>query len=366
MGDWFASHKKMGALVIVLLIAGIGAGGFFAFQEFQRRQSGAYALEQLQGALNPPDTDALAHLVDFKSLGQDMARAAREAFPFMHEGNDQERSISHGIQKALLKKFMEKPKSGSQFPEDQSESAQLQKPLQMLPDDLAAQLMTNARVRDTGPGSAVIEARVENKQLKRSFDLQFGLQRTGDGWVVRHLLNAPALAQELRAAMLERHASLRNVYLEKNAATTKKMDAAIPLQKCEADAGVLSDGKTFVMVVHAVAKNISNVQINNFNLDASLYNPNGQALWRRFLNAAQPVPPGAVFDHRWSYELDAHDPLARKLLQGPLQCRASWQTLSLGNGQVWHIAEVPNPDQPCDKPGHDHPAGFCMLPSFQR
>lgn len=367
LGDWFSAHKKLGVIVIVLLVAAIGAGGFFGIQEYQRRQSSAYALEQLQKALTPPDPNALAHLVDFYSLGRDMARGAREAFPFLHEGDDQERSISNGIQKALLKKFMEKEKSGSQFPEDESEAAQLQKPLEILPPNLVTQLITGARVRDSGPGSAVIDARVENKQLKRSFDLQLGMERTEDGWKVRHLLNASALARELRAAMLERHAGLRNVFLAKNAETTKKMNTAIPVQTCTADAGVLSDGRTFIMIVHAVAKNNSNLQINNFNLDTSIYGKGGQVLWRRFLNAAKPVPPGAVFDHRWSFELDATDPLARKLLHaGPLQCRPHWQTLSLSNGQVWHIAEVPNPDQPCDKPGHDHPAGFCMLPSFQK
>ena len=362
-----AAHKLLAALAAMVLACALGAGGWYGWQQYQYRQGSAFALEKLKQALAPPAPSALAHLVDFNSLGKDLSRAASESFPFFLAGQDQERAISHALQAGLLKRLLEPESKGPMFPEDASEEARLQKPLELLPPDFLSQLLATLSVRETGPGNALVSAKIEHPQLARPFTLVMDMRKTPQGWQIKQLINARELAQQLREDMLERHAALRKVFEAKNAATGKAMDSALPLQSCTANAGTLSDGKTTILIIHALARNRGDVQINNFNLDATITGRSGRPLLRRYLNAAKPVAPGEDFNHRWSMELESGSPLARALLaDGPLHCQAAWQTLSLNNGRVLHIVETPNPDRACATPGHDHPEGFCLAPIFQR
>ena len=144
------------------------------------------------------------------------------------------------------------------------------------------------------------------------------------------------------------------------------MDGILPLLSCTASAGLLSDGKTLVLVAHVLARNTGDVSVNNLDLDATFSGPDGTKLLRRFLNAARPVAPGEDFDQRWSIELDGQSPQGRSLLAaGPLTCTASWRTLGLSNAEVLHIVDVPDILKACNKPGHHHFLGFCLSPIFQ-
>ncbi len=102
-----AAHKLLATLVIMILVAGLCAGGWYGWQQYQYRQSSAYAMEKLKQSLNPPDPARLAHLVDFNSLGRDMGRAGSEIFRCFLAGEDQVRGINHALHAGLLRKFME-------------------------------------------------------------------------------------------------------------------------------------------------------------------------------------------------------------------------------------------------------------------
>ncbi|MBD5553305.1 MAG: translation initiation factor IF-2 [Desulfovibrio sp.] len=366
LGAKIKAHKLISAIAALALATAIGAGCWFGWQQYQYRQTSAFALEKLKQALSPPDAAAIAKLTDFTSLGADLAKAAATSFPFFLQGPDQERNLSHTIQTALLKRFLE-PEKGSMFPDDETPEAKLQKPLSLFPPDFIAQAVAGLAVRESGPGTALVTTSIKHPQLERTFTLAMEMRKTAAGWKLTHVANANELAAQLREAMLNRHIALRNVFLDKNAQLAKTMNQLLPVQSCTADAGALSDGKTTVLIVHALARNRGDVQINNFNLDATIVGHSGRVLAHRFLNAAKPVAPGEDFNHRWSMELETASPLGQALLRdGPLQCRASWQTLSLNNGRVLHIAEVPNPDRACAIEGHNHPDGFCLSPVFQR
>lgn len=367
LGEKILKHRIVSIIALCILLAALGAGGWYGWQQYQYRQSSAFALEKIRQALVPANPHGLSELVDFRTIGQEMAAATAKSFPFLLSGPEQERDINHRLQAALLKKFMDKDSKGSMFKEDESPQVKLARPLEILPSDFASQLADTLTLKNTRPGEAVLSAKVENKQLERTFNLMFDMQKTASGWKVRNLLNARELAGELREAMLARHAALRHVYEDKNSATSKLMNQLLPLQSCTADAGLLSDKKTFVLIVHAIARNKGDKRINNFNLDTVISGRSGTPLLHRYLNAAKPVAPGEDFNHRWSIELDGKSPVAQALLRdGPLQCNANWQTMVLNSGQMLQVAEVPHPDIPCDKSGHNHPAGFCELPVFLR
>lgn len=359
------TNRKITFVVAILLIAGLGAGGWFGWKEYQRRQSAEYAFEAVKKSLAPPNPAELARLVDFNSISQELAEAIAHSFPFFKAGPDQERNIRNMLQTVLLKRFLSRDdKKPAPLPE--SEEEQLLRQVEILPPDFVQQLTDNLSLLESGSEAALIGTKVENPLLKKTFPLIFSMRKNSGGWKISHLANAPELSNQMRAALLERHAKLRAVYENKNRKTSQRMDQLLPILSCSADAGLLSDRKTLLLVVQVIARNRGTIQINNFNVDTSIGGRGGRQILQRFLNVAKPIAPGEDFNHRWNFELDASSPEARQLLSaGPLQCRASWQTLGLNNSEVLHILEVPNPDRQCSIAGHDHPDGFCMTPVFQ-
>lgn len=365
--SWLAVHKKIAVVLLILLLAGLGAGGYFGWEQYKYRQTSQFAFERLKAALMPPDPRQMASLVDFNSISGDLAAAIQKNFPFFMEGADQERNIRHLLQTALLKRFLNKEEPKRAPDKEESEEELLKKDLEILPPDFLTQFLASMNVRETSGDTALITAKVENPLLKPDFTIVLSMHKTRDGWKVRHVANAEEVTAQLREAMLSRHARLRNVYLDKNSATTRRMNQLLPIESCSVNAGLLSDRRTLLMVVHVIARNRGDFQINNFNLDATIVGRSGNVVVRRFLNVARPVAPGEDFNHRWNFELDSSSELAQSILRNePLQCRAAWQTLGLGNSEVLHIVEVPNPDRQCNLSGHDHPEGFCATPVFQR
>lgn len=360
-----AAHRTLAICAIFLVILALICGAYFGWDMYKYRKTSAFAFDKLKKELTPPDPKALAQLVDFNSLSLDLADAIRQSFPFFMAGNDQERRIQHLIQMAVLKKFMEKEEPKA--PKDESEEESLKKDLEIFPADFVSQLASTMQLRNVSQDEALISAKINNPLLKQTFTLVFSMRKTQDGWKVRHIANSKELAAQMRVAMLDRYSRQRAVYVDKNTITTRRMNDILPIQSCTADAGLLSDAKITLMVVHVIARNKGNHQINNFNLDTVIMGKNGKPILRRYLNVAKPVAPGEDFNHRWNFELDSNSPLAKALIAGgPLTCDGAWQTLGMGSGEVLHIIEVPEGASPCDIDGHNHPAGFCMTPLFRQ
>ncbi|MDE5831787.1 MAG: translation initiation factor IF-2 [Desulfovibrio sp.] len=359
-----AAHKIIAALILAVLLCGVAYGCYFGWQQYLYRQTAVYAGEKIKATLAPPDPAKLARFVDFRRTSADLAREVARAFPFYKAGADQERNIGHLLQTVFLNRLSAKNDKTPAWPMEEEEL--LKKDLELLPPDFIEQIVKTMHIRQEGENVAYLSAKVENPMLGQAFPLIFYMERSSSGWRIVRLANAAELVAALREAMLKRHARYRALFADKNAATRKTMDQLLPVQSCSVDAGLMSDGKTLLMVVRAIARNKGDVQINNFNLDAAITGRNGSTVMRRFLNAAKPVAPGEDFDHRWNFELEANSPEARRILaNGPLRCQATWQTLSLNNGRVLHIVEEPYPDASCRLDGHNHPEGFCLTPLFR-
>ena len=355
------------ALTVALLVAALAAGGFYGWRYYQYRQSSEYAFVRLQAALSPPKPEELALRVDFNTLSGHLAAAVARNFDFFKQGPDQIRSLKDIIQTGLLKKFLskEEPAKGRVEKEENPEKL-LQQPLTLLPPDFLTQFIANLGMRPAENGTVLLSSSIRHPLLNQTFPLVLSMEKGPDGWIVRDLVNADELTRQFRDALQARLTARHDVLIRKNAATNKRMDGILPLQSCTASAGLLSDGKTLVLVAHVLARNTGDVSVNNLDLDATFSGPDGTKLLRRFLNAARPVAPGEDFDQRWSIELDGQSPQGRSLLAaGPLTCTASWRTLGLSNAEVLHIADVPAILKACNKPGHHHFLRFCLSPIFQ-
>ena len=359
------AHKLVAALVVLLLVAGLGAGGYFGWRTWQYRQTSEFAVTRLKEALSPPKTEELAKRVDFRALFAELSQAVARAFPFYKAGPDQEHVLSQQLQTALLRRLREKDASPAKGGEPDA-AERLRQPLALFPPDFLAQLPAGLSIVETNGDSARIRTEITHPQLEVVFPLEFELRRGPDGWTVRHLTNADEVAGILRAALLARQQATVDVVLRKNDATLRRMESILPIQSCEAEAGLLSDGNTLLLMVLMRGQNQGGIQVNNMDLDTTVFGANGAPVLTRNLNAAEPVYPGAAFSHRWSIELDAQSPEGQRVLAGiPLTCRAVWRSMGLSSAEVLHVAEAADLAQKCDIPGHDHPVGFCKLPIFQ-
>lgn len=361
--SWCATHHGLAICVAIVLIAALGTGGYYFYRNWQYRQTSEYAFERLQKALSPPDPHELAALVDFRGVGDDLATSIAAAFPFYQAGDDQLQNVSHKVQAAILARLQSSEPVATE--PALSEEEALQKPLVALPRDMARQLLDSMQIRQEG-NLAYVTARLENPLLSRPFTIVFSMEKGASGWKIRHIVNAKNLGAEMRAALLERYLKQRDVSLRRNALIAKKMDQQLPIVSCTADAGPLSDGKTVLMVVHVMARNHGEHRVNNYTLDVDLTGRNGAQITQRRLNAAFPVSPGEDFDHRWTFDLEANGDLARRVMANlPLQCKASWRTMGVDNGEVLHILDLDHPEVRCPVIGHDHPDGFCEIPIFK-
>lgn len=365
--NFVKSHKLIASLALALVLAGLGAGCYFGWQQYLYRQSADYAFEKLKGYLAPPNQVELAKHVDFNTIGRELAKAVSENFRFYQQGSDQERNISSKMQTVLLDAILHPGDPSKAFSNDLAEEDLLRKELEILPRDFVEQFAANLKMIESSDNSATISSKIENPHFRQPVTIVLGMRKTHDGWIVKNFLNVNEVVAQVRQGMLARHARIREVVVEKNDATYKKMDALLPVLSCQVNAGLLSNGKILLMVVQVLARNRGNIRVNNCTADVVISGQQGGDIMQRFLNAARSVGPGEDFDYRWNFELDSQSPLAQQLLQGiPLSCTAKWRTLGLNNAQVWHIQDVPNPDRICSIEGHDHPEGFCLTPVFTK
>ena len=357
------------AIVVIFLTVALLLLAVFGIKYYQYRKSGGYALTRLSTAISQSNREELARRVDFNTLTGTLAKSTAEMFPFFKQGPDQIRDRKNLFQMNLLKAFTEQKTAerGKAAQKEEDPEKMLQSELRLLPPDFLAQLASTLRARRADDDSILLSFSIKHPQLNETFPLILRMDDGPDGWVIHDLLNAGEVTKQFREALLTRLTAQHDALIRKNAATNKRMDGILALQSCTASAGMLSDGKTLVLVAHVLARNIGNVSVNNLNLDAAFSGPDGATLLRRFLNTASPIAPGEDFEQRWNIELDGQSPQAQRILEaGSLTCSARWQTLGLSSAEVLHLVDVPDIMKNCDKPGHDHPLNFCLSPIFQK
>lgn len=363
LSSFFRTHVI--ALAVALLAAALAVGGWYGWRYYQYRQSLDFAYARFQDALQPPSPEKLALLVDFDTLSGELAQALAKAFPFFKKGPDQIRDLKNTIQTGLLKKLLSKedPKPGGEAETDPKKL--LQQPLSLFPADFLHQFLSGLGMQHAQGGTALISTSIRHPLLNRTFPVILRMENGPGGWMIRNLLNADELVGQFRQALVTRIAARRDLFMDKNKSIRRRMDATLPVQSCIAGAGLLSDGKTLLLVAHVLARNTSSVTVKNTDLEALFTGPDGKMLLQRFLNAAVPVAPGEDFDHRWTIELDGQSPLGQSVLAAKeISCAAKWKTMTLSSGEVLHIADIPPAMKECDKAGHNHPVGLCLSPIF--
>ena len=372
------------ALAVILVIAG-ACGAFFGVRYYKYRLGSAFAYEQLTAAFGPPaDLAALARMVDFQTISEELATETEKAFPFFLKGPEQKREISKIVQNHALRVLKLKPdakadepkgKPGEPLTPEQELEHRLKAPLFVLPDDFLEQIRNTIKMWPEGESAAILKAEVVHPLLSKTFTLIFTMVRRGDAWIVRDI-NAKELVSAFRTAMIDRLERRRAWQVQKNADTLKRMNETLAMQSCTAEAGLFSDGKSMMLVVSVLARNGGGRTVLNTNIDATITDKDGNELLTRHLNAVKTTGPGEDFLNRWMIELDAKTSPGKQLLAAKqLICKAAWHNMTLqpdpsagreGNRMLFlNVEPIPETLSPCRLVGHDHPEGLCQSAIFQ-
>ncbi|MCR5814326.1 MAG: translation initiation factor IF-2 [Desulfovibrio sp.] len=337
----------------------------FGVRYYQFRQSPEYAFGTFQAALSSANIEQLAHLVDFRTIAQHLAEETAKTFPFFLAGPDQQGKISNFFQAQMLKILRQKPESNDDGLINDP-VVLLQKPVYLLPPDIIPQLVRNMALRNVDANSQMITTHFDHPLFKRSFPVVLGLTKSSEGWIIRDYLNAQETLTTFRTIFEERLRAQLDLLKRKSQKVIQEMHKTMEIQSCACQAGLISDKRTLLIVVHLLARNKTGLTVKNVNATTQITNAKGELLLERQLNAVDPTGPSEDFSHRWTIELDGTSDEGKRILAaGPLSCSATWRTLSLSNARVFHADPQPDELKHCTKHEDGHPEGLCDMEIFK-
>ena len=332
-------RKHTFVLAAILLVILAAVGGYSGWRYYQYRQTAEFAFLQIKDALHPTKPADLALRVDFGAITKPLVKAVAQHYPTLKQGPNQLRDLSDMIQVGLLKQARVKEEP---IKEETDEIARLKTPLHVMPPTFYTQLWENMSLQNPTDTSAFIAAKIRHPVLNKDFSLLLRMDKTAEGWRVDDFVNANEIVRQFREYQVERMVAQRQIILDKNANIKKRMQETLPIKSCTVNAGLISDGKTLLVVVNVKSKNTGLVMVGSVDLSAKICAPDGTELMHRFLNAIQPTAPGEDFERSWTIEMDGESALGKTILSTrKLTCEASWKTLGLANGEVLHFAVAP-------------------------
>ena len=348
----------------VLIVSLLLAGGFFAYKFTTFKHSPDYAYGQFQGALSSLNIENLAKVVNFRHISEHLAVATAQKFPFFHAGPDQIAKISADIQTKMLQVLKTKPDNDENtLVMDQKKL--LETPLYLIPKDVIPQLVKNMTLKQDGLNRAYISTSFMHPIFKEAIPITLSLRQNDGTWEVYDIVDAEGLIQHLYNLLDKRLNAQRNSTIKANTDLINLMTKNMEIHSCTASAGLISDRRTLLLVVHIIARNKTNLTVKNVNARVQVFGNKHDLLLERRLNSSQQTGPSADFSHRWTIELDGTTEVGQELLyQGPLTCEASWRAMTMSNSRVIHTEDPPNPVGLCQKHNQQHPDGMCAMEIF--
>ncbi|MBQ7607294.1 MAG: translation initiation factor IF-2 [Desulfovibrionaceae bacterium] len=354
-------------LVGVILLVFIILSSIFGVRYYKFRMSTEFAFNNLQASLQTINIPYLAKAVDFRRIGGALAAETAQKFPFFFAGPHQVQRISNYFQGILLGKLKVKDEGHGEKKEEETEDDLLMKAITVLPPDCMQQLAANLRLQSKDDTNALLTTSYDHPLLKTKFSLILRMQKNEDGWVVSDLVNAKELVTAYHDLIIERINAQRALAIRKSEKIVQDMHNTMKIQSCTAHAGLISDRRTLMVVVHLLAHNTTKFTVKNVNAATTLTNQNGERLLFRMLNAASQTPPDSDFSYRWTIELDGWSEEGRRLASaGPLQCQVTWRTLTMSNARVFHTETPPKELELCTEHTDRHPRALCTMDIFSQ
>lgn len=379
--------KWVSLMVVLLIVAGIGATVYFRQQRWEN--SIEFALIELNTAIATGDLDMLSRRMDFAGLASSMVLDIIDNMgpsPVSEEGpvppnqnyrNPQRiRWMEEQLQKTLVKVFTDKPVAvmekkaapdpDADIPPEQRgplfekarealaleaakvEADKQQNPLPdpdkqrqppMLPADLLQQLQNNPFKLEKVTGSTgTIVTRVEHPQAQMAVTVRLFLQNLPTGWTVRRL---DGVGQIVRAYMDELNAFNSNreaLFHARNDALREQMNRTADIQSCMARMGVARENGDVTLILRVDGINDSDEAFSAASVQCSLLDSAGKEVLRRQFGLTNVVKPGQKFSIDYVYDFEAADPFTAIVrANNNLKCVPQVMSVTLSSGKLLYV-----------------------------
>lgn len=336
--NFLVNRRK--ALLLAALLLAVAIGGAVGWKWRQYRQGPLFAAERLKNALKSSKFETLAALTDFRTLSSDLARwilAERPHTPRL--GKEEASSVSllaEEVQRSLLS-ALEQAKTPDESPPTLPPDA----PLPPWPNDIIPQLTATLQVLYAEETKVFLRANATYPVVKRTIPIILLMEKQpDDAWMLTRVFNAGEAVRQFVEAEAALQRQREEVVEEKNRDEMRKMNAQLELETCAVNAHVLSDKRTAMLLAEITGINKGEHAIYAMNLIMKITGENFTL--RRPVNMARRILPREKFSYVWRQDLDDGQPEDAALLAAPtLQCGVRPQAMTLGNGHVLYLRDMP-------------------------
>lgn len=336
--------KKL--IILIIVLAGLGAGGYFGLQKWTYLQSPQYLEDRLKLALQPGNEMQLAPLAEFDVIFDELTNAVMKHFPHVEQGKpDRKEIILRRIRDAVLERLRGTDKIPQGYDPDEDRRT-LQKIL-IMPQDFIDQILQKMQLKTSEKDKAgILTFAITHPQLEnKEFTFKFSLQKHKGDWHIMRFSNADELVRKFREAHLKRQEAKRKVHAKRNNEARETMNTSLPISSCSAETGMLSDKFTILTVIRIKGHNRSQLTVNNVNLITTINDKRGKEIWSNHLNAVIQIEPGQDMDHIWTLDSDRNEDLGKAMLaNGPFTCKTRWYAMGLGQRMYYDVDQIDVPE----------------------
>ncbi len=333
----FVVEKKMLVIGLTLTLV-LGGGGFLGWKKYTYSQSPQAFIEQLNTALTATDVTALATLIDFRTLTEDLAKNIL-AQPMPSKSSTPKSTevplLAEDIQKFFLQNLQNTDTAKTPATEDPLA------PLMPLPPDFIKQVSGKFIFQTQTQEGAITSVRIHYPRLEKDFTFYF-LAKQKPHWRIERVMNTKELVQAYikEDSTLERgRKKLYDIQREKD---RKRIESQFRVEECTAFIHRPNGQTTPNLIVRIRGYNQGPFIIRNMTFATKVYarNANGEIAFSQKLNSAARINVGTLLEDSYTHELETESKEAKFLLEVPeVSCEAHVHFMTLDNGQLLFLAD---------------------------
>ncbi len=329
--------KKFKILIILVLLGGLGAGGYYGWQHYLFLQSPENYVAKLNTALTANNMTELAKLIDFRQLTEELA-ARFLAAPLPNEDVKPKGKGTTQLAEEMQQHFMEALLTRDEEPKPAPPKNAL-RPIEPFPDDFAKQLVGNITLKSSDEHSAVAQVVIHYPRTKKDVTFLLQLEKKPD-WIMTRVANIDQLLHVYIEEEKVMDAMRQDAYINKMNENAKRMKAQFIVHSCLAFMQTISQQDGGILIVRVKGYNKGPQIIRNMTIETIVTGkgPQGDFSFKRNLNSATRILPAVDLEDSYTLELDPNNPEDQTILQGHgFTCTALPTTMTLGNGEFLFV-----------------------------
>ncbi len=325
-----------GVLVVALL-----CGGWLGLQKYTHSQSPEFFIEELNAALASGNVEALATLVDFRHLTEDLAKGIL-AQPMPSKFTTPRQQEIPLLAENIQNFFLENIKEPKDAPKEEDIDRESLDPVMPLPQDFVTQMagkfILETRVND----GAIASVKLRYPRFDKEIPFYFYLKEHPQ-WRLMRLANAKELIKSFIKEESTLEAGRKKIYNKQREQDRKRIEAQFSIDECTAFIHRPRGQKVPLLLIRIKGFNKGPFTIRNMTFDTTVNTQNndiGELAFKQQINTAARLNVGTTLEDSYTLELETEGLEAKILLEAPkLTCTAKVHFMTLDNGTMLFLPE---------------------------